>query len=592
MEEQDVFSFIKTQETAYKTQRVHLTGAKDWSMYEHIERCTNVANAWYHTGKNDSTRPYDDIVTPILNVAFRTEGFNANEIVPFVDDVSKSYMSFIVKKYHPQWSRKHELDTIIDDVVETSVIYDLVLVKNINNDFPQVIDLKKIAFCDQTDVLAGPLCLRHEYSIAEMLDYKGKWDDEKIDLAISASVAEKKNPMAGDSVTKTPSKNIEVYELRGMLPERWMNDKADINKYSHQLWVVCFYTDAAGTKNGIVLFKGKDKPLSKTFKALKIDRIRSKGRACGRSIVESLFEPVVWNNYSAIKIKQLLDSAVNVLITDSEELGGQKLSDLKHNTVLKQEKGAVTQRLDGTLQNLPQFTQYQERQTNNARVIGSAGDAQLGTNPVSGTPFALQQAIIQQGEGIHEYRQGKVSTFFADQLYRDWILSMMMADLNTGKTFSEELSLDEMIEIGEQIAKNKVEEKLKEIIFNGGIVTQEMKDTLVAQEMEEFKKGGNRKFFQVVQDELKNVPMNVMVNIKGKQRAMAQNADKITNILREIISNPQAFQQKGIGKAVNQLLEESGMNPIDFSGITAQPAQTQAQALNLQSVPQPAPVGV
>lgn len=576
----DVFSYIKTQETAFKTQRVYLTGSKDWNMFEHIERCTNVANAWYHTGKNDGSRPYDDIVTPILNVAFRTEGFNANEIVPFVDDVSKNYMSFIIKKYHPQWSRKHELDTLIDDVVETSVVYDLVLSKNINNDFPQIVPLTKIAFCDQTDVLAGPLCLRHEYSVSEILEYKGKWIDEAIDLAISASVAEKKNPMAGDSVTKTPSKNIEVYELRGMLPERWLKDTAEVNKYSNQLWIVCFYTDAAGTKNGIVLFKGKDKPITKTFKALKIDRVRSQGRACGRSIVESLFDPVVWNNYSAIKIKQLLDSAVNVLITDSEELGGQKLADLKHNTVLKQEKGAVTQRLDGTLQNLPQFTQYQDRQTQNARVIGSAGDAQLGTNPVSGTPFALQNAVIQQGEGIHEYRQGKIATFFADQLYRDWILSMMVADLNTGKTFSEELTLDEMMEIGEQIAKNKVEEKLKETIFNGGIITQEMKDTMLAFEMEEFKKGGNRKFFEVIKDELKDIPMNVMVNIKGKQRAMAQNADKITNVLREVISNPQAFQQKGVGKAVNQLLEESGMSPIDFSGITS-PTQMQPQ----QSVP-------
>lgn len=59
---------------------------------------------------------------------------------------------------------------------------------------------------------------------------------------------------------------------------------------------------------------------------------------------------------------------------------------------------------------------------------------------------------------------------------------------------------------------------------------------------------------------------------------MAQNADKITNIIREVIRNPQAFTQvPGIGKAFNQLIEESGLSPIDFSGmITAvkeQPVQ-------------------
>lgn len=588
MENTTVFDFIKAEENNWKTVRIPLTSSKDWNFYEHVERCTNVANAWYHTGKNDGNRPYDDIVTPIINVAFRTEGFDAKDIVPFVDDVQKSYMSFIIKKYHPQWSRKHELDTIIDDLVETSIIYDLALVKNYNNDVPEVIDLRTIAFCDQTDILKGPLCLRHYYSISELVEMKGKWDDKKIDEAIVLSEESKKVKLANDQTAKTPGKYIEVYELRGNLPKKWIDDTADSYEYANQMQIVCFYTDSENQRQGITLFKGKDKPLNKNFKALKIDRVRSKGRACGRSIVESLFEPQVWNNYSAIKIKQLLDSAVNVLISDSEEIGGQKLADIKNNTVLKVEKGSVTQRLDGTLQNLPQFTQYQDRQVNSARVIGSAGDAQLGTNPVSGTPFALQQAVIQQGEGIHEYRQGKVATFFADQLYRDWILSMMVSDLNTGKTFSEELSLDEMMEIGETIAKNKVEEKLKEVIFNGGIITQEMKETLIAQEMEEFKKGGNRKFFEIVKGELDKIPLNVMVNIKGKQRAMAQNADKITNILREIMKNPQAFQQKGIGKAVNQLLEESGMNPIDFSGVTAaqpspmQPAQLQAQAVNQQ----------
>ncbi len=47
------------------------------------------------------------------------------------------------------------------------------------------------------------------------------------------------------------------------------------------------------------------------FKALKINRVHSKGRACGRSIVERLFEPQVWNNYSGIKIKEMLDSGMS-----------------------------------------------------------------------------------------------------------------------------------------------------------------------------------------------------------------------------------------------------------------------------------------
>lgn len=578
MNEKNVFDYIIAEENNWATQRVPLTRSKDWNMKEHIERCTNVANGWFHQGKNDGMRPYDDIVTPIINVAFRSEGFDVKDIVPFVNDAQQSYKSFLVKKFHPQWARKNELDTFIDDVVETSVIYDLVLVKDINGVRPEVVDLKTLAFCDQTNIMAGPICIKHDYTPAEMTEFRGKWNSDKIDEAIMMAQAEKEISIAGNRVIKTPNKYIEVYELRGDLPESWIKEDGDPFVYTPQVHIVCYYTTVSGEKNGITLYKGKDKPLGKVFKSLKIDRVRSKGRACGRSIVETLFEPQVWNNYSAIKIKAMLDSALNVIISDSEELGNQKLSELKAGTILKQAKGDSTQMLSAPLQNLTAFTNYQQKQETSARVLGSASEGSLGINPSSGTPFALQNLVVQQGQGTHEYRQGKIATFFADILYRDWFLKYLVDEMNNGIKFSEELTLDEMMEIGEMIARNAAEQSIKEKILEGKVVQPGEKEGLIEFYKEEFKRNGSRKFFETMKGELESIHVSVMVNIKGKQRYMAQNADKITNIIREVIRNPQAFTQvPGIGKAFNQLIEESGLSPIDFSGmITAvkeQPVQ-------------------
>jgi len=568
--DKDVFSYILTEETNFKTVRIPLTRSKDWNMAEHIERCTNVANGWFHQGNNDGNRPYDDIVTPVINVAFRSEGFDVKDIVPFVDSIEDAHKSFIIKKLHPKWARKHELDTFIDEVVESSIIYDLVLVKNINNVRPEVVDLKTLAFCDQTDVMAGPICIKHQFTPSELVKFKGKWDDEKIDMAITLSNEEKSVSTADGQPAKTPGKYIEVYELRGNLPEMWMKEDGEMYKYTPQMWIICFYKAEDGDKQGLVLYKGEDKPLQDNFKALKIDRVRSKGRACGRSIVETLFEPQVWNNYSAIKIKKLLDSAVTLFLTDSDEIANQKLSELPSNTIIKQEKGSNTQKLDGTLQNLPAFQNHQTKMENSARILGSASDAQLGTNPVSGTPFALQNLVVQQGQGFHEYRQGKIATFFADVLYRDWILKYLVNDINTGIKFSEELSLDEMQEIAETIVSREVNEKIKKQILETGVVpTVEEMETMKQGMKEQFLKRPNRQFFETVKGELADIPVSVMVNINGKQRYMAQNADKITNILREVMKNPQAFSQiPGVGKAFNQVLEESGLSPIDFTNIT------------------------
>lgn len=591
MENTDIFSYIKTQSTLWQTERVPLTSSKSWNMREHIERCTNVANGWFHKGQNDGNRRYDDIVTPIINVAFRSEGFDVKDIVPYVNDINENYKSFIVKKMHPQWARKHELDTFIDDVVETSVIYDLVLVKNVNDVRPEVVDLKTLAFCDQTDVMAGPICIRHQMTTADLLSYRDKWDTDAVQLAVMMAKYEKVNNVSGDQAAKTPSKYIDVYEIVGDLPEYWLKDDGEMYKYTPQRHYVCFYNTPENQEIGLTLFKGTEKPLNEVFKALKIDRIRSKGRACGRSIVESLFENQVWANYDAQKIKELLDSAFNIILTDSDKIGSQKLTDLKKNTVVKQNKGDNTQVVTGNISNITAYANDKAEVTNSARIIGSASEAQLGTNPTSGTPFALQNAVIQQGQGIHEYRQGKIATFFADVLYPSWILKWCIDDLNTGMKFSEELSFDEMNEIGEQIATNLAEEKMKQLILSGQIVAAGDKEKMIDTLKQTFIKTGNRKFFETMKGEFKNIPMDVYVNIAGKQKYLSQNADKITNIIREVIRNPQAFTQiPGIGKAFNQLIESSGMNPIDFSGMIAAAQQQPIQSSGFDAKALSAPV--
>ncbi len=576
-QDQDVFSYILTEKNKFKVDRVPLTRTKDWNMSEHIEKCFNVSNGWFNKGKNDGLRPYDDIVTPIINVAFRSEGFDVKDIVPYVDDISQNYKSFLIKKLHPQWARTNELDTFIDDVVESSIIYDLVIIKDVNKTRPEVVDLKTIAFCDQTDALAGTICIEHNFTVADLTAMKGKWNADKIDMAIVMAKEEKKITATDERTVKTPSKNILVYELRGNLPDNW-REGGKYGEYSNQSFYVCYYNNKDGRKQGITLFSGKDAPLTDSFKQLKIDRVRSKGRACGRSIVETLFEPQMWNNYSGIKIKQLLDSALTLFQTDDDEYKNQKLTDLQPNTILGHEQGRPITKVDGTVQNLPAFQAHQQKMKDDARILGSAQEAQLGESPTSGTPFALQNLVVQQGQGFHEYRQGKIATFFADILYPDLIMKYLVKEIDSGKKFSEVLTLDELNEVVGQMSDNLVEQQVNEIIIAGGEVSEEEKVAMKEQLTQALsKQHKERGFFETMKGDFKDIPTKVFINIKGKQKNLAANADKLTNLIREIIANPQAFSQiPGIGKLFNELIEDSGLSPVDFTQIVNQPVQQEA----------------
>jgi hypothetical protein len=418
------------------------------------------------------------------------------------------------------------------------------------------------------------LCFKRAYSPAELKKFSKVWDKEKIDEAIVMARNDKTNVSKNSKKSKTPGKYIEVYELHGCLPESWLKDDGDPDTYVDQLQIVSFYTKNDGSKDKFILYRGKEAPLNEMFDAMKIDQVRSYGRACGRSIIERLFEPQVWNNYSAIKIKEKLDAAMDLFLSDSDELGNQKLSELPKNTILKQEKGSTTSRLNGSIQDMDKYMSHQKEMKESARMLGSASEAALGINPSSGTPFKLQDLIVQQGMGIHEYRQGKIATFFADRLYPKWVLPSMVSEMNKGDMWLEELSLKELQYVAEAIGVKKANRRAVELALN-----KKPEDELMQEDIEAYRdmvkqqwmNTGNKKFIQVMKDELKNIPINVYVNIAGKQKYLAQQADKLTNFVREILRNPQAFSQvPGIGELVNQLVEASGLNPIDFSAITKQ----------------------
>lgn len=580
LKEQTIFEYILNEESNYKTLRVPITSSKDWNMHEHIERCTNVAHGWFHKGQNDDNRPYTDIVSPILNVAVRSEGFDVKDIVPYVNDAQKYYKSFLVKKYHPQWARKNELDTFIDEMVESSVVYDLSLIKNCNGVRPEVVPLQMIAFCDQTDVLAGPIGLKHQYSESELLEYKGKWDSDKIDEVITMAKYSKTVSSANDQEVKTPGRYAEVYEVHGVFPNHWLGDKIgnlDPNAHSLQMHIVNFYRDGNNEKKGICLYKGREfKPI---FKKVVLKPIF--GRACGFSITESLFHEQVWTNYDGLRLKELLDAAALVLFqTADEEFGNQKIKNLKTNTVLKHSQGNPITKMDTTVPNITPFTNDMIKREGNARVIGSASEGSLGINPTSGTPFKLQDLVLQEGQGIHEYRQGKIATFMADQLYRDWILDYLVKEMNSGKKFSEELSTDELSEIADIVTNNEVEKKIRNMILKSGKVpSPEERDLMRQTFRENFMKQGPRRFFEILKGELDDVPVDVFVNIVGKQKRLAQNADKMTNLIRFVISAPGAVAQiPGVGKLFNELIESSGFSPIDFTAVTKAPVEEQIKS--------------
>src|SRR3990167_2337902 len=211
-----IYEYITSEEGAFQTARVPLSANwRDWCMSEHIDRSYTLKNSRFYQGTQDYRRPFNNIILPIANVNYRTEGFDVKDVQIYVDNAENYHKSFVARKFHNWWAKENDINGAIDESVESYFDYGLILVKNVNEARPEVIQLQQIAFCDSTDIMSGPICLKHHYGIDELLDFKGKWKADQIDNTILMARTTRDVDQANDSV-KTPGKYREVYELHGM----------------------------------------------------------------------------------------------------------------------------------------------------------------------------------------------------------------------------------------------------------------------------------------------------------------------------------------------------------------------------------------
>lgn len=600
-----IYDLIATEQAAFQI-GIPITDEWDWSFKDHVTTTVLYKNSIFKTGPS-SAKPFKNILRPILNLQYRAEGFDVKDIVLYIEDKYKYFKSFLVRKYHEKWAREVGLDTFIDNMVESYVDFGGALVKKTKDSVPEVVPLQRIEFCDQSDMLSGPICEKHQYSPEELQEEAklNGWDMDAVEDVIILSKEDRTVGDKGARKAKTPGKHIEVYELHGMFPRYCLYDEGKDGKYTgeyydedskenelvRQLHICTFYSDKDGNKQYVTLYKGKE--AQSPYKLVLRDEIY--GRALGIGGGEELFQAQIWTNYGMIRVKQLLDAASKVLFktTDPAFANRNKTDNLENGEILVVEDGKDVNQLDTTPRSTQLFDNFMTQWEAHARITGAATESILGESPSAGTPFKLQELITAESHSLHEYRKGKLATFL-DEIYLDWIIPKISKEVSKGQEFLAELDLEELQQVAEALVICETNNMIKEKILNGEDVLPEEVEAFKQVVREEFMKGGNKKFIEILEGEMKDAPLSVRVNIAGKQKDLAGKVDKLTNIFRAIIANPAILQSPPIAKLFNQILESSGLSPLDFNGFTMpQPVQPQLQVPQqpvVNQVPQMAPI--
>src|SRR3990167_1061009 len=574
----DIFGYITVQETADNLP-IRMNDSWDWGMKDHILTTELYTNSQLKTGKNDY-KPVKNITRPILNLQHRTEDIELKDVQIYVDDAEKYHLSFLVKKYHDDvFVQENDLDTFFDELNVSRIDFGGGLSKKISSG-REVVPLQSIVFCDQTDILSGPIGIKHFFSPDQLMNMAEKgWGNSDNGATISLEglielSREEKQRDKDETITKTPGRYIEIYEVHGNLPKRFADHSDTSGKYETRLFIVAFYQKKNSDEmQGVILYTAKEN--KSPFKLIKRDPVY--GRALGFCGGEELFEPQVWVNYDMIRIQNMLDAAAVTILKSTDPAVAAKhpsgLKNLKNLEVIDIEEGKDLNQVDTFPRNMALFENSVARWEAHAQQMGAANDSIMGQPPTAGTPFKLQELVTAESHGLHDYRRGQFAKHI-EEIYRDDYIPEIQKRITQGARFLSELSLDELQYVTDALVTSEANKFFKEKVLKGEVFSSDEVEIYKEKIKTDFKKKGNKHFIEILKGEFKDTPLAVKVVVKGKSKDLAAKTEKLVNVFRQIISNPAVLQIPAIGKIFNDILESSGLNPADFSGITKEQIAT------------------
>ena len=566
----DIFSYITEQENSYDKPYEVISGWQ-WNLKEHIRKAILYLNSQFaeeneKKKSNEHRVPFKNIVRQIVNLQFRTEGFNVKDVGIYVDDEENHHKSYLVRRFHERWARENGIDTFIDELVESFVVFGGALAKNIKGVRPEVVDLTTLAFCNQKDILSRPFGIKHFYSPDELLEMaEAGWGEESNGATISLE----------DLIILTENQakdgDIEIYEIHGVMPEKWIDSKKqESKKYVRQEHIVAYYKNSSDEEVGVTLFKSRSP--KQMFKFLKRDEIPN--RAVGLGGVEELEDPQIWTNFAQVTKMKFLEAASKIVMQTTDPTLVAKhptgLKGIDNLEIVQKAPNTEFSQVDTFPRNYQVFANSVNEWEEHAKSIASASDPLLGEEPKSGTPFRLAERVVMEGKGLHEYRKEKIARF-VEEIYREWIMPYIGRKLVQGVKFLSEIPADKLEQIANNVAIQRANQEFVNQVLEGKLPSREELALLKEQTKIDFLRKGNERFMEILKDELKDVAMEVKIDIAGKQRDLGLLVDKLSNIFRQIFANPAILQDPNAVRLLNNIFEYSGFSAIDFN--LSQPTQ-------------------
>ncbi|MBP7540369.1 MAG: hypothetical protein KA802_10525 [Saprospiraceae bacterium] len=575
-----IFKEVNEIISTYNNKSVQIIDGLYYNQFQTIKKIEFYWNSQYINGQLDEIgriKPFYNISKFRVNVATRATDLDVKDVRITSDNKNDRVRSMLLNHELKNWFKEADFSKLLNDFGKTRAKYGGALIKKYIETEDGKKELKielvewKNVITDQTDIENGVIIEVHYMSPSELSKKIGVWDNAEDAMKL----ATKSRGIKGNK-DQASEKKIPIYEVHGEFPENYNPETPDgnPNKYQKMQFII------AGNETNRQVLLWSEVEDENPYRYLAWDYVA--GRGLGVGIVEDGFEAQMWTNDAVIAEKNVMDLVGKVFIkTNSKQLGNNILSDMDNGQVIELEDGADANLLNLAPSSLPQFQNTVERWNTQYERATNTFDAVTGEQLPSNTTLGSVAIQSAQASSFFDYRREEAGIFWTEVLM-DWVLPYLIKQINKEHILTSDFSIEELKMIDNAFAVNEANNRVKQAILSGNIITAEDYDQALEAFTQFIGQDGKRRYLEIPKDYFKDYEDNLTIDITGETRNKQVALQTLSTILSQVASNPAILQDPTLSQIFNEILEISGVNIIPVT----QPQQQQAPQQQKQ-VPMP-----
>ena len=599
-------TLVEEQLDDYVSKRVSVTDVYEHSQYQTLQQIENFIHSRFGSGQLDARgnpKPFFNVTVGKRNIATRATDIDRKDITMQAPDSDEYFRSFVASKFNHQLMKKMKMQDYLNDWGEALPTYGSVITKVVENKGGLHISVCDwmTTVCDPVDFESAPVIEKLSLTPAEMREKVSEgWDIDQIEELIEAKLEPRTN-LKGKTVYQEPN-FITVYEVHGRLPSAYLlkNPRAkDWKTYKRQMQVIGMH-ELKDDRMDFTLYKGKESKNPYSISHWK----KTAGRTQGVGVVEDMFEPQIWTNYSVKQMKDQLDLASKTIYqtSDGNFAARNVLTNLQNGDFLIHAANSPVTPINVA----PQGFESLQNLTMSWKQIGeditSTPDAISGNTMPSGTAFRQVAMLNTEAHSYFDYITENKGNYLED-LYREYIIPYIIKQLDTADEIVAILSTEEIDWYDNACADRAEHDEIVKQTLAGNPVSPIQIAPIRQQKLADLKKTGAKRYLNpgkkgTWKSYFKGFEWVADINITGESQDKKTAIDTLFNALQLVATNPTILQNPATKGIFMQLLETSGvMSPLQMETAGApqpsapmqqpQPQQgQQPQQGNLQT-PQP-----